>query len=224
MDKRMAIVGRRGTCYGRGRTPWRLPRDGGSHRRAGWTRGGGRLLLASLLVAGTAGAAQGREQLCDPQISDCRAPILTLIRNETRRIDVAFWFMTDSRYATEIIKRFEAGVDVRVLVDDRANRSHPRNALILDQLRSAGIPMRNKRAGGNLHWKMMLFDAQDVVQFSKANYSAPSFVPIQPNANWMDEAVYFTSNDRITNSCAGLAVGAMEMSGWHAPRLGRGAR
>jgi len=201
MDKGLAMVGRLGTSYSRGGAPLRSALARGRSSRSGRRAGGGsRLLLASLLVAGTAGAAQAREQLCDPQISDCRAPLLTLIRNETRRIDLAFWYMTDSRYATEIIKRFQAGVDVRVLIDDRANRRHPKNALILDQLRNGGIPMRVKRSGGNLHWKMMLFDAQNVVEFSKANYSDESFVANQRNVNWTDEAVYFTSNEQTTNS------------------------
>jgi phosphatidylserine/phosphatidylglycerophosphate/cardiolipin synthase-like enzyme len=163
-------------------------------------RRGTRLLVASLLVAGTASAAQAREQLCDPQTSDCRAPLIDLIRKETRRIDVAFWYMTDARYSTEIVKRFQAGVAVRVIVDDRASRRKPNNAIILDQLAKAGIPMRDKRTGGNLHWKVMIFDAQGVVEFSKANYSGPAFVPIQPNVNWMDEAIYFTSDDRTINS------------------------
>jgi phosphatidylserine/phosphatidylglycerophosphate/cardiolipin synthase-like enzyme len=205
MDKGSPAAFQREICELEGSRIRRRPRwrcaPGSARQVAGFSRRlGSRLVLASVLVTGTAAATQAREQLCDPQSSDCRTPLLNLIRNETRRIDVAFWYMTDARYATEIVRRSQAGVPVRVLIDDRANRSKPRNAYILDQLKSAGIPMRNKTGGGNLHWKVMIFDGQDVVEFSKANYSAESFAPIQANANWTDEAIYFTSDDQTTNT------------------------
>ena len=90
---------------------------------------------------------------------------------------MAFWFMEDARYVHELINaRHQAGVPVRVLVDQRANSSKPRNVTILNMLRDAGIPMRDKYVGDILHFKMMLFHGQNVVQFSKANYTPSSFV------------------------------------------------
>lgn len=169
------------------------------HRTDLW-RLGCRVVLASVLVTCTATVLHAREQLCDPQFSDCRTPLLNLIRNENRRIDVAFWYMADARYSTAIVERFQAGVHVRVLVDERANGNKPFNGVILQRLKDAGIPMRAKRGGGILHWKVMIFDGQDIVQFSKANYSAESFVPIERNVNWTDEAIFLTGDDQITNT------------------------
>src|SRR4029453_7875868 len=103
------------------------------------------------------------ERLCDTELEDCRAPIIQLIRSETQGIDVAFWFMEDARYVTELINRRKAGVPVRVLVDQRANSSKPRNEPILALLRDGGIPMRDKFVGDILHFKMMLFHGQNVV-------------------------------------------------------------
>ncbi len=40
-------------------------------------------------------------RLCDPAYENCRTPLIELIRNETVGIDVGFWFMEDTRYATE---------------------------------------------------------------------------------------------------------------------------
>src|SRR5205823_4640727 len=51
-----------------------------------------------------------------------------------------------------------------------------------------------------LHFKMMLFHGQNVVEFSKANYTPDEFVPITPNVNYSDEAVFFTNDDRLTNT------------------------
>ncbi len=94
-------------------------------------------------------------------------------------------------YSNEILKRWQAGVAVRVLVDTRANDAHPDNAAILAQLKDAGIPMRHKTSSGILHRKTMLFDAQNVLQFSGANFSPYTFAPIDPYVNYEDEVILF---------------------------------
>ena len=112
-------------------------------------------LLAFVLAAFAPHASA--ERLCDPAYQDCRAPLLELIRNESTGIDVAFWFMQDARYSNELVKRAQAGVPIRVIVDPRANETYLMNADILRQLASAGIPMRNRVSSGILHWKTMIF-------------------------------------------------------------------
>src|SRR3990170_3752094 len=129
-----------------------------------------RTLLLSLFVtwglfaAVTPAAAQDR--LCDPAHEDCRSILINYIRNETVAIDVAFWFMEDARYTTELIRKHQAGVRVRVLMDPRANSTYPLNAQRLAELQNAGIPMRKRLTNYILHWKMMLFRGQGVVEFS----------------------------------------------------------
>jgi hypothetical protein len=149
----------------------------------------GILTAICVLVAWPARAA---ERLCDPSAEDCRQILLNLIQNETTGIDVAFWFMEDNRYADAIIKRFQAGVPVRVLVDERANPAHPLNAQILAQMKAAGIPMRERFTGGILHWKMMLFDGQGEMEFSGADYSAYGLVYVTQYTNFEDEAILFS--------------------------------
>ena len=140
------------------------------------------------------------ERLCDPQFADCREVVLNLIRNEQIGIDVGFWHITDSRYVTELIKRFQAGVPVRVLADSRANPTYLGNAASLQALSDAGIPMREKFGEDILHLKMMLFHGQNMVEFSKANYDPFSFAPTVPDSNYMDEAIFITNDDTVTNS------------------------
>jgi len=123
-----------------------------------------------------------------------------LIDAETQGIDVAFWFMQDSSYATKLINRFKAGVPVRVLVDPRANPTYAGNEAVLNMLKDAGIPMRYKLGDGILHWKMMLFVGQNKLEFSGANYSGNFFVPDAPNSNYIDEAIYFTNDLSVINS------------------------
>jgi hypothetical protein len=156
--------------------------------------------LAIFVLLSTPISALSQERLCDTQFEDCRTPLIQLIRNEQQGIDVAFWFMEDSRYVTELINRHNAGVPVRILVDQRANASKRLNEDMLRALRDGGIPMRDKFSGDILHFKMMLFHGQNMLEFSKANYTPASFVPIQPNVNYDDETIFFTNDDRLTNS------------------------
>jgi phosphatidylserine/phosphatidylglycerophosphate/cardiolipin synthase-like enzyme len=155
------------------------------------------LSLMVVLASGTPAAAQYR--FCDPGDENCRTILINYIRNETRGIDVAFWFMEDARYTTELIKKHRAGVPVRVLIDPRANVEYPLNAERLRELQQAGIPMRKRLTSYILHWKMMLFHGQNVVQFSGANYSANAWRPAgAPNySSYVDEAIVFASDPPI---------------------------
>jgi hypothetical protein len=144
--------------------------------------------------------ADAAEHLCDAAFQNCRDELINLIRNEKIRIDVSFWFMEDARYSNELVKRWQAGLPVRVMMDSRANASYPNNAPILNQLKSAGIPMRQKTTGGILHRKFLLFAGQNMLEFSGANYSPDAFVPTQPYVNYVDEAIYYTDDPVVVNS------------------------
>jgi hypothetical protein len=161
----------------------------------------------ALLVIGIWVAAVGprtaaaQEYICDPRSQDCRGPLLQLIQNEQVGIDVAFWFIEDARYVTELIRRHNARVPIRLLLDGRAGNSHGDfHPALVAQLRDAGVPMREKFSGDILHFKMMLFHGQNLVQFSKANYTPFSFVPAQPHVDYFDEAIYFTHDPTLTSS------------------------
>src|SRR5262245_6367972 len=160
----------------------------------------GTAVVASLVAS--AAPARALDRLCDPANENCRTILINYIRAETVGIDVGVWFMEDSRYSTELINRFKAGVRVRVLVDPRANTTTPLNAQRLSELQAAGIPMRKKASGGILHYKMMLFAGQNVVEFSGANYSADAWAPIgtTPYQNYIDESIYFTNDPAIVHS------------------------
>ncbi len=162
------------------------------------------LALALLIFAG-ATPARALDRLCDPANEDCRAILLNYIKNETVGIDVGFWFMEDARYTTArdaLIDRFKAGVPVRVIMDTRANATNATNPDRLAELAAAGIPMRTRTASGIMHYKMMLFAGQGVVEFSGANFSADAWVytGTQPYVNYVDESAFFTDDQSIVRS------------------------
>ena len=140
------------------------------------------------------------ESICDPASENCRTTLINLIRNERVAIDVAFWFMEDARYTTELIARFNAGVKVRAIVDPRANSTYPANADRLNELAAAGIPMRKRTASGFLHWKTMIFTGQRTVEFSGANFTGDAFRYYTPYTNYVDEAIMFTSNTSFVDT------------------------
>jgi phosphatidylserine/phosphatidylglycerophosphate/cardiolipin synthase-like enzyme len=152
------------------------------------------------LLTSLSASSQAQERLCDTAFEDCRTPLWALIDRETVGIDVAYWFMQDTSFASKIIARHQAGVPVRILVDPRANPTYAGNEQILNQLKAAGIPMRFKNGGAILHWKMMLFVGQNTLEFSGANFSGDFFVPTTPNSNYIDEAIYFTNDQSLINS------------------------
>jgi len=154
-------------------------------------------ILAAFL---TSSRAQGAERLCDATFENCRTPLLDLIHNEQIGIDVAFWFMEDARYSTALIERWRAGVPVRVIMDSEANANYPGNVQTLNALRNAGIPLLEKTSSGIVHWKMMLFAGQNVVEFSGANFSPHAFVPREPYVDYIDEVIYFCDDPAIVNS------------------------
>src|SRR5215211_1485024 len=158
------------------------------------------VVLAIILVTLVCTRAQSQERLCDTAFEDCRVPLWSLIDNETVGIDIAFWFMQDTSISNKIVARFQAGVPVRILVDPRANPTYAGNEQILAQFKAAGIPMRYKTGGGILHWKMMLFQGQNKLEFTGANYSSNFFVPTTPNSNYIDEAIYFTDDVSLLQS------------------------
>src|ERR1044071_6953480 len=144
--------------------------------------------------------SQAQERLCDTSFEDCRQPLWDLIDHETVRIDVSFWFIQDTSLSNKLIARFQAGVPVRVLCDPRANPTYAGNEQILNQLAAAGIPMRYRSGDCIQHIKFMLFVGQNQVEFSGANYGPFFFVPSQPYQDYIDEAIYFTSDSSVVNS------------------------
>ncbi len=146
------------------------------------------------------GSRASGSYVCDIAYESCRDDVLALIQRETKGIDLSFWFMTDARYSNEIVKRWRAGVPVRIIMDPRANTSKPANATQLQQFRDAGIPMLNKPFGDIAHWKGMIFAEQNVAEFSGANYSPYEYVYEIPYVQYQDEAIYFSHEPDVVQS------------------------
>jgi phosphatidylserine/phosphatidylglycerophosphate/cardiolipin synthase-like enzyme len=158
------------------------------------------LLLCSVFLFFAIQPLSATERMCDASFENCLNPLLTLINNEKVEVDAAFWFMDNPSLANALINAQKRGVYVRILMDPRAEDGHPANATILNQLASAGLPMRQRKASGILHWKLMLFSGQGVVEFSGANYTGSELVYSKPYVTYVDEAIYYSDDAAIVNS------------------------
>jgi len=156
------------------------------------------VLSASILLSCHSASAQ--ERLCDPSFEDCYTPLLNAIQAETVGIDSAFYWIELPDVADAIIKRYQAGVPVRLTVEPRASAKIPGNQTLLDRFQAAGIPMRYKLGDGILHAKMMLLAGQNKVIFSSSNFGDADVRPFDPFANYVDGAWYFSDDPAVVNS------------------------
>ena len=145
--------------------------------------------------------ARAAEMMCDPSYQDCRATLLNLIRNETQSIDVAMWFMEDQELADAIVDALPTPASPCASSSTRAATRRRRSMRRRWRNSSTpGIPMRNKTGGGILHWKFMIFNGRNVVQWSAANYGDYYFRPVVPYLDYTDEGIYFTDDPPVVDS------------------------
>jgi len=155
------------------------------------------LVAAILFVPASSRAA---ETFCESAGTDCRAQILSYIRGELIRLDIATEEITDPLIVDAIIARFRAKVPVRMLIEPRRNADEPLNGPALAKLKAAGVPMRYKSVGDILHWKMMIFAGQHTVEFGAAQLTQKYLVPVQPFVNFTQDPIVFSNTTAIVQS------------------------
>lgn len=156
------------------------------------------LIFACILL--TSLSSQAQERLCDPSFEDCYTPLLKAIQAETVEIDFAFYGIELPGLADAIIRRYQAGVAVRITVEPRANLKFSGNQTILDKFQAAGIPMRYKLGDGIVHVKELLLAGQNKVIFSSSNFGDGDVRPYEPYVNYVDGAWYFSDDPALVNS------------------------
>ena len=144
--------------------------------------------------------SQAQERLCDPSFEDCYTPLIKAVQAETAGIDFAFYGIELPGLADAIIRRYQAGVAVRITVEPRANAKFAGNQAILDKFQAAGIPMRYKLTDGIVHVKMMLLAGQNKIVFSSSNFGDADLSPYDPYVNYVDGAWYFSDDPPLVNS------------------------
>jgi hypothetical protein len=155
-------------------------------------------LLTAVFLLAPAGARA--DEFCESAAKDCRARLLSYIKAELVQLDIGIEEITDNLIADAIIARFKAKVPVRMLVEPRRNEFEPLQPAVLAKLKAAGIPMRYRKVGDILHWKMAIFSGQNVVQFGAAQYTTKYLVPVTPYVDFTQDPLFFSKNTAIVDS------------------------
>jgi phosphatidylserine/phosphatidylglycerophosphate/cardiolipin synthase-like enzyme len=150
-------------------------------------------LVVSIVLLAASSPASAQERFCDASVSNCRVPLVDLIDQESIGIDVGAWVIKDARIPAALVRARARGVPVRMIMDPRADASYVGNAQFIADMAAAGVQMRARTAGDICHWKLMIFTAQNTVEFSGANFGPFEFVPEVPYVNYEDEVIYFST-------------------------------
>jgi hypothetical protein len=164
------------------------------------------LAAIALAVAATGGAtpASAQERFYFPAYEDAKSVLIQKINAETVRLDIATWYLTDREITLAIVKRFNAGVPVRVLGDrvsifeiDQNTRNE------YEYLASNGVPIRLRYHPTwfpfIMHWKAGIFVGQNTVEFGSSNWTTFELAPWS-STNFKDETVLFTDDSSIVNA------------------------
>ena len=163
-----------------------------------------RAVLAAVCFAFAASSAAAEERLMFSAIENVRSVLVSKIRAETHRLDVATWYLTERAVTDAIIERHRAGVTVRVL-GDRVSifENDPNTTREFEHLAMNGVPIRVRYNPTwfpeIIHWKATIFSGQDEVSFGSANYTVFELAPWS-STNYHDESVLFTDDQTLVNA------------------------
>jgi phosphatidylserine/phosphatidylglycerophosphate/cardiolipin synthase-like enzyme len=151
-----------------------------------------------LLFAPSMASADVRH--CDSAWQNCRTELLRLIRAETRGIYTIQWYTRDTLVVDELIKKHQAGVPVRFIVDRKSENSS-RTGVIqqIYTMRDAGIPLR-EGPSKYVHGKAFIFVGQRVIQFGAPNLSTTEWMPSSPYRNYRNENNQYHYQESLVDS------------------------
>ena len=124
---------------------------------------------------------------CDSAYQNCRNELVRLIRAETQGIYTLQWYTRDTGVVAELIRKHNAGVPVRFIVD-RKSETATRTGVLrqIHTMRDAGIPLR-EGPSKYVHGKAFIFIGQRVIQFGAPNLSQPEWMPTTAYTNYRNE-------------------------------------
>jgi hypothetical protein len=160
------------------------------------------LCAAAFLSLGSSPAA-AEETLYFPIRDNVKDKIVQYIKNETVRVDIAVWYLTQWEIRAALVNKFKSGVPVRV-IGDRVSifEIDPRTRAQFEELAKAGIPIRLRYHPTSfpsiMHWKCGIFVGQGVVEFGSANWTPFELMPASAT-DYKDETALITDDDTLVN-------------------------
>jgi hypothetical protein len=100
------------------------------------------------------------ETYFSPQDSAISSAICPLISGAKESINMPVFYLTDKQITAELIKAYNRGIDIRVIIDaTSAQNGYTKHEI----LRAVGIPVKVENWGGKMHMKSIVVDDEYVV-------------------------------------------------------------
>jgi phosphatidylserine/phosphatidylglycerophosphate/cardiolipin synthase-like enzyme len=130
--------------------------------------------------------------------------LVQYINQETVRLDISSWYLSEHAISIAIANRFAAGVKVRIIGDNSAIfDADPNTKKEYYWLASQGVPIRlrfNPTWFPEIdHWKAAIFVGQNVVEFGSGNFAPTELAPIDAH-NYDDDSEMFTSDPQLVGA------------------------
>jgi hypothetical protein len=159
------------------------------------------IVLAVLFAARPAAAADQVYFSSQTNVTDI---LVQYINQETLRLDISSWYLSEHSISIAIANRFAAGVPVRLIGDRGAIfDADPHTKAEFYWLASQGIPIRlryNPTWFPEIdHWKAAIFVGQNLVEFGSGNFAPTELAPNSAH-NYDDDSEMFTSDPALVNA------------------------
>jgi carbohydrate binding protein with CBM6 domain/phospholipase D-like protein len=151
----------------------------------------------------------GRTARADDQVyfssnTNVTAILVQYINQETVRLDISSWYLSEHAISIAIANRFAAGVKVRIIGDRGAIfEADPHTKAEFYWLANQGIPIRlrfNPTWFPEIdHWKAAIFVGQNTVEFGSGNFAPTELAPIDAH-NYDDESEMFTTDPALVSA------------------------
>ena len=165
-----------------------------------------RVIFAAIVVVLSAAVepAFARDALMFSATENIRSTLVSRIRAERVRLDIAVWYLTDRAVTQAIVDRHRAGVPVRVIGDRVSIFENDGNTKReFEYLASHGVHIRVRYHPTwfpqVMHWKAAIFAGLNLVEFGSANFTVFELAPWS-TTNYNDEVAYFTRDQALVNA------------------------
>ncbi|HUK35377.1 MAG TPA: phospholipase D-like domain-containing protein, partial [Vicinamibacterales bacterium] len=157
--------------------------------------------VSILLAPGTARAA---DQVYFSKDTNVTNILVQYINQETVRLDISSWYLSEHSVSIAIANRFAAGVPVRLIGDRGAIfEADPHTKAEFYWLANQGIPIRlrfNPTWFPEIdHWKAAIFVGQNVVEFGSGNFAPTELAP-NSSTNYDDDSEMFTDDPTLVGA------------------------
>jgi regulation of enolase protein 1 (concanavalin A-like superfamily) len=161
-------------------------------------------LACGVFLMSAAAPAGATDQVYFSSSTNVTNILVQYINQETVRLDISSWYLSEHSISIAIANRWAAGVPVRIIGDRAALfENDPHTKAEFYWLANQGIPIRlrfNPTWFPEInHWKMALFVGQNTVEFGSGNFAPTELAPNSPT-NYDDDSEMFTTDPALVNA------------------------